>query len=664
MARSHSAYTGFLPKILCGLFLFLLLPVPPLTAQELPPDSTQRQRPDSLKRVQPPPGSLAGIGNLGQPIDTTSPLHSKQFRSTDAIYAGDLLWKASGIFLREIGEPGQPGQLVVDGVDSRGVALLIDGRPLNDPVFGTYNLYDIPAEYIDEVEVLRTSLSLASDGNAPGGVINFVSHQFNNVRPRTKIRFFQGPFEHILTDAMFAQNVSRGVNAMIGIQRHVNDGRFANAAFDSWNARARVRVNLSDRLNVWLSDVYSKSTIGLNNGIDPILSPSIYDEITAIVNDQLSYQISSRHDLTLGVVGNLLPDSASRSKALLYYSTLEREYSVGSGAGAPPSFTDLQQSAFWGLTLEQRLVVSPLEVQLTGQIRGRSVDRSHFLPDHSEQYVATSATATVRPVEWIRGEFSTRIERLRSTDRTSWGATVEAEISPWLVAIGEYSVTNRFPTIQELYWSDTAFARISTPSREQHTVTALGLRLQSKTSKLSLRAFTRKVDNPIIISRTRAVPGLPDLRLTVGSSAELAGASAEAQLQIWKLGLTGNLTWSEYRQNGSPLLLMPRVVSTAEVSFRDAFIGGSLDLHLAARLRAIGKHFGLQFVPRMLAYAQQTTVETGGFVMIDLYATAKIGDAVLTLSWENPLNIDAMVVPYYPLMNRNFRLGVNWTFSD
>jgi hypothetical protein len=110
--------------------------------------------------------------------------------------------------------------------------------------------------------------------------------------------------------------------------------------------------------------------------------------------------------------------------------------------------------------------------------------------------------------------------------------------------------------------------------------------------------------------------------------------------------------------------IIPRVTSVSELSYRDQFFGNELDLKTAFRLRAVSHHQGLQFVSSLGMFAGQGFTEMPGFTSLDFYCVAKIGNAYLTFEWENPLNVNAMVIPYYPLMDRNIKLGVNWVFTD
>ncbi len=570
--------------------------------------------------------------------------------------------------MRELGEPGQPAQLNGTGIDGRAISLQIDGRPLNDPINGSYNLYDVPIEYVDEIEAFQGSNALFYGNSAAGGTINFVTHQYNNTRPLTKLRFLQGPFEHTLTDGIYAQNISRSLNAMLGYQRHVTDGRFPNAQYDSWNVRARLRYNFSEGLNVWASDFYTKSTIGLNGGIDPDQSPSPYDEVTAIVRDLTTYQILSRHDLTAGLVSRFLPDSTLLSKALLYYSSIEREYTTGGDRY-------MQNSSFWGAKLDQRFGISDAAIDFGASYERRIIGQSHFLEARTENYTTATAKATIHPVAWITGEFTTRFERLRNDNSLSWGGKLHCDINEWLTIWGDYSRTYRLPTIQELFWTDTTITRARPLTREAHTLTEIGIDLKAGAVNLAISAFRRRVEDAIEFIQIGQLNEPASILITSIPTVDVAGSAIDIRLPVWRIELAGNLTYTDYRQEGNAFQILPRFASLSELSYRDQFVDGKLDLKAAIRLKAVSHHLGLQFVPQLQTYAQYypqftttqsqpTAPQMPGFSSLDFYIAAKIGDATVTVVWENPLNVNAMAVPLYPLMSRNIKLGVNWVFTD
>ena len=636
-----------------------------LPAQEQPSQDTLHLRlPDSLRSVPRKQPFMPEIGTTSPPVDTMSTLHRTQFQHTDATYAGDLLWRMPGVFIRDFGEPGQVEQLSIAGVGLNGVALLLDGRPLNDPIQRGFNLYDIPMEYVETIERLEGPRSLLFGASSPGGVLNAVSRQYNTNRPRTKLRFVQGATEHILTDGMFTQNISRGVNALVGIQRHVTDGRFANAAYDSWNVRARFRFDLSEQFCAWVSEVYTKSTIGLNGGVDPAKSPVLYDDVTASVLDLQSYQITARHDLTLGAVGEFFNDSTQRTNALLYYSSLDREFSIGGGQGAAPVFSNPQASSYWGFRVDQSLRWSIAAILVGAQLENRSVGRSHFLPSCTEQYTSAMSGLTLDPAEWIRGDISFRLEKQGELAARSWGTGIELRITPWFSLIGSHGISHRFPTVQDLFWSDSILARPAALTQERHRLSEVGFKMKVAQAEVSVVGFRRSVENALMYLQTASIGDAGSVRIENSPSVEISGARTEIRLRLWKFTAEGNLAYTSYKAQGKSTLQIPRLISTGEFGFRDLFFSEKLDLKVAARWKAVTHHLGLQFVPRMLIAAQQATLEMPAFTRLDFYVVAKIGDAYLTLTLENPLNTNMMVLPFYPLMKRNVKLGVNWEFTD
>ena len=642
----------------CLPLLFLLSVA---TAQETQIPDSVKARLDSL-RVDTKKRFIPALGNLGEPVDTLSALHSHEFIHTDAHYIGDLLWKVPGTFLREFGEPGQPVQLSRIGVDTRGISLQLDGRPVNDPVTGAFNLYDIPIEYVDEIELFDGSGALFQSANSSGGTINFVSHQYNSSRPMTKLRFFQGGFDHILSDGIFSQNVGRGLNAMLGFQRHVTDGRFKNSAYDSWNFRIRLRYNPSENLNTWIGEFYTKSTIGLNGGIDATNSPSLYDEVTAIVNDLRTYQITSRHDLTAGIVGRFLSDTASLSKATLFYSSIDREYSNGDPSGGPPLFSNFQLSSVAGIKLQQKVSLPVGSFDFGAEFESRHVGQDHYLEKRTDQYAAASARTMLNAGNWIEGTVSGRYEKLRADNALSWGVNLKSHPTSWLEVWGDQSRSYRFPTIQELFWVDSALSRSDNLTKETHSLLQVGTRIRTSSLEAGLTGFVKKIQNFItLIPRTDEEPGFVFISTPV---LDYSGLTAYLKIRVSVFELASNVAFTHSKKNGSYPPDIPQITSVSELSYRDQLVGGELDLKGAIRLKAVSHHRGLQFVPRLGMFAEQGFSEMPGFTSLDFYVVAKIGDAYLTFEWENPINVNTMVIPFYPLMDRNIKVGLNWVFTD
>jgi outer membrane cobalamin receptor len=66
----------------------------------------------------------------------------------------------------------------------------------------------------------------------------------------------------------------------------------------------------------------------------------------------------------------------------------------------------------------------------------------------------------------------------------------------------------------------------------------------------------------------------------------------------------------------------------------------------------------------MEVYAESTGRSVKPFSTVDLYGVFNVGDAFITLTWENPLDRRFMTVYPYPAIGRNIKVGINWIFLD
>jgi hypothetical protein len=82
------------------------------------------------------------------------------------------------------------------------------------------------------------------------------------------------------------------------------------------------------------------------------------------------------------------------------------------------------------------------------------------------------------------------------------------------------------------------------------------------------------------------------------------------------------------------------------------------------RTRFFNRQRGMQFDPQTLSYEQYYIDLLGRSTTFDLFLILKIGDAHISLSWNNVLNAGYILGPIYPMQGRSLRLGVNWVFMD
>ena len=631
-----------------------------------PTDSTALAHRDTMTVDSVRIRYIPGMGQITGTVDTLSVLHQKQFLWSDAKVVSDILWKLPGFFYRDLGEAGKWGQLNAFGLDGRAIGVFIDGRPMNDPVNGTYNLSDLPLEFIDHAEILSGTASTTTLSDAAGTALNFVSRSYNSYRPLTKLRFVQDPKGTLLTDGLFTQNVARGLNFMIGFLRQTSLGYYPQIenkntipTLDAWNIRTRLRYNFSDRFNISFTDFYTKAGNSLNGGVE---SANISNETGSVVNNQTQHDSRSRHDETLLMIARLLPDSSSLTRASIYYSALDREYWNSSNS---LNIDDSTRSSFWGVHLQQQFCLDSVRCSIGGLWERRKSDSTRTLASHLESERSLFLQAELRLIGIFMPSISLRTTSLDGESSLSTGAGVKSAIADWLTLSADVSWFDRYPTFQERYWTDSTFLRASEIQREQHTLIQSGFTLQAGSNfEISLTGFQRTVKRAIVFEPGVTAAGFPAISISNVRKVSIQGINGSTVLRWHKFEVLGVLTLTRYKEVDTLKTLVPNVILAGELSYRDTFFKDKLDAKFGVRSQFYNRQQGMQFDSQTLLYFQNNTSIIGRSTTLDLFMILKIGDAYISLSGRNILNASYILSPIYPMPGRNIRVGVNWVFLD
>jgi outer membrane cobalamin receptor len=631
-----------------------------------PGDTTGTIRPDSLRRANRDTVHvkdsvvvrfIPGIGKLTTATDTENVLYKNRLLWTDAKTLQDVFWKLPGFFYRGLGEAGKYGQLNAYGTDDRRISVLLDGRPMNDPITGRYNYNDMPLEFLDEVEILSASENGLSSNDV---AVNFVSRSYNSVRPFTKIRYVQDPSEDLLTDFLFTQNIARGLNLMAAFDRTVTNGNYYNSTLDAWNVRTRLRYNFSSRLNVSISDFYTKAQNGLDEGV--ILDDYAFIPSGASVNNLKAFDIRERHDVTFAAVARLLPDSVSTTKLNVFYTKTDREYRD------PLSAEDTRQensAGMEGFDLHQDMRLLFMHMNFGYQWQKTSVDVSAQLPFLEQEQSAVSLQVSADSLPVFHPEFVFRRERVGGEDASMLGFGLTVAPSDWVSLYAKSSWYDRFPSIQEQYWTDSLLLRPAALKKERHAFLRSGLLFRpSGTFSIALEVFHRTITDAILYQSSLTSSGTEALRVMNAGTIDVRGLTGSLRWKFRGFEANGVMTLTKYKESDTVKTLMPDIILSGELSYQDLFFKRALNARFGVRSIFYNRQQSEQLNPELMVYSESQSFVLGRSTTVDLFAILKIGDAHLSLTWANILGAHYLLSPIYPMPDRHFQIGVHWNFLD
>lgn len=611
------------------------------------------------------------VGTLDRSLDSTKMLTREDLDFFDYRYFGGLLESFPGVFIREQFMIGGYNQLNIRGADWRGIAVLSNGRPLNEPASGVYNAFHFTTEYADRIELISGPRAFLFGVNSSGGAINVVTKNYNSNRAYTKINYTETANNYQYSDGTFSQNISRKINLTVGFQHQGWDGRFVNSADDAWNVRIKARYNVSQVLNIIFSEYLTRTQTQLNGGISLEKSGDVFfafDRILAAPVNTESYEKISRHDVDLSLVGTLLGDTTNVSTLTLYYSSNLREYRDEENttlANGVRIHTD-HRSAWLGAMFTQDYQTEWQRFNLGANIERRRIDESANLQRQRNTIGSIWAKEELLVSDIATLALFGRYDSYLSESNVALGADASVKVLPWLTLFGGLSNSKRFPTYQELFWNDSTVSRIGSIKSEKHTTLEVGGRVHLLNElELHLAYFFRRIDSPILLLNGGSNFVFPGVTFTNGDKLITSGIEGKLKARVWLLYLEGTALFVTQSDAGdTSIFRYPQLVASGGIYVWQKLLEDNLDLKIGFRGRFQSSSRGEFFNPEVIAFVPNNGTPLGAGSSVDGVLFAGLGRAVVSLTWENLTNSRYFITPHYPVLDRGIKFGVRWQLWD
>ncbi|MGB6647705.1 MAG: putative porin [Bacteroidota bacterium] len=630
-----------------------------------PADSLE-SKPDTLRPRFTPPSA---VGSIDRSRDTTRLITHTRQNWLDYRYIGDLLENIPGVFVRNQHSAGQYNQINNRGADWRSVSVLANGRTLNDPASGIYNLFHMSSEYAERIEPITGPRAFLYGFNSAGGAVNVVTKNYDNVVPFTKVDYSESAYGYLYADGTYSQNVVRGLNFMLGFQTQTMDGRYANSSHAAWNVRAKLRYTLLPTLHVVLSEYFTSTRTDMNGGVDTrVTSPEDYFSPVRTTGVNLdSYEKISRHDVDLSLVGTFL-GAENVSALTFYYSRNLREYRDEENRSDPNGiYISADHTSSWmGGVFTQNVQSDLHRLAFGGSIELRQIEGSPNLGRRRNVNGALWAKE-----ELVLGEIGTvagfaRYDRFLNEDAIGYGLDASLTLAPFVTLYAGGSRSSRNPNYPELYWTDSTVTRVEPLEAEKHLLFEGGARGDiGGWAGYELTIFERKVDKPILLTPVEERFVFPGYTILNGTWLRTRGIEATLRLRIGFIYAEGTGGWIEQKEEGEGVRdVYPKFFGNGGIYFWDSLLEGRLELKTGFRGRYLASSRGELFNPETLYYVLSDAEPIGPGYSIDFFLTAHIGDAYVYAMWENLSGAQYFATPFFPALDRALRIGISWEFLN
>jgi hypothetical protein len=202
-------------------------------------------------------------------------------------YTGDYLRLFPLNFIKDLGFTGQPDETFLYGLGNGGISFLQDGISYNERFHNYFNLNLIQSEDIDSIEIVPLPRGFLYGAYNNPVSVNFITRDFITRQPYSRIRYYQGPNRESLLDGSFNLRVTKRFITSFEITNRIVDSTYTNSEFSIWQGKLKLKYLFSNKFNIIASYNYNDYQAGYNGGVDVDSIAKTGQNINSILYDEI-----------------------------------------------------------------------------------------------------------------------------------------------------------------------------------------------------------------------------------------------------------------------------------------------------------------------------------------------------------------------------------------
>ena len=637
------------------------------------PDSLSNVIVDTLKPIV-----YSGI--LGSSASFFS-ISKKELNYEDYRSFGDLSNFLPGGFYENPGLSGHTGEVYFNGLGYQEITAAMDGDNINNRLTNTFNFNNFDYENIKAIEIPSITKGFIYNIEGNPVYLNFVKEDTLRSEPFTRVRYLQGPDDEGLVNGHFARVITGRLSGGFSFSNVQSGQRYENSDAGGWTASANLKYVYSNNLNLFASYNFYNTKSELNGGIDieqieALYQPQDYEEV--IFNPRAAevvfpYQsISTRYAKYEGEKYHFR--SIARFLGL-FYTQLDVDYSYnkikfrqnerGLSSDFPRVVEDNGDKSY-SVTLRQKLTTSIVKLDLIASYRNETIEAENYSNVVSDNYFL-SADALFEPFEFVNVNLFAKTGRYRKYNTN--GSGLIATISP-LKSLKISAATSYNEQAQPFMVNSLG----SEEKPVRNLINEIALSFRENNIQMRLSGYTISKDN-YSIPYSNGFTDISSYYLLSGYKEVdyfRIGVSFYSKVR-WKfieLFLNPSYNFTEYNSQDK---FLPELTFTGGLYYRNVHFNNNLNIKTGFNLRYNSEQlyslYDYRYNERIYhslpdnsgnpELLNQTPISSG--LNIDFVVIAELQRAAIVyFAFENILDENHYVLPYYPMYSRGFRIGFNW----
>ena len=645
---------------------------------------------DSLKsndssRVIAIRDSLVPLKVMGYYFENNSKigLTQKQIVKNDYRYSGNIFTYLPFGFLQDLGSRGQPSEVMNYGLGYGHTSYTIDGKPLNNSLLNSFDLNLFRSESIDSLELLPITKGFLYSLNNNSVAVNFITRDKVENIPYSRLRYYQSSDKEGYLDGIFNLHLFPKLNFEFNFTNSSVNSRYANTEYSGWKVSSKIKYMPSNKLNIIGKYRYVKSTVGLNGGVDyqsiiannqsADVNTILYDPFQAPVkygkqlSDSPRYQKTTGHNFNVTLLTDIVKSMPTSIDLYYQFNQIEfRQNEKKSISNLPYIF---HNNTFYsgGAILRQLVDSRWFSADLIGAYNQTKYDSPLLKFNDTKNTISAAGSFNIKLLnDKIVPSFFAKYMNYSGTSYEGIGAGLNINYSDNLNSNFSVSRFSKpYSILEEQYLSNN--------NKGQNITAAQAfIKYNSTFVKGSIGYFYYNNDSsplPVIDEYTDTLQiseiGFYNIQKIIRQ-----GINVTADVQYSNILFSANLS---YYFGNSGYKNIPDFSLNGGIYYVDTLFNSNLKLKTGINIYYSGKqnyfqydfekstavslvkHFGSD-VPQLISNSF-----TKQAIQLDYFLAGTIKDAAtIYIVFQNLLDSQYFIVPYYPKQSRGIRFGVSW----
>jgi hypothetical protein len=563
-------------------------------------------------------------------------------------YTGDYLRLFPFNFIKDLGFPGQPNETYLYSLGNGGISFLQDGILYNDRFQNSFNLNLIQNEDIDSIEIVPLPRGFLYGAYNNPVSVNFITRDFIAQKPYSRIRYYQGPDRETMLDGGFNLRITRKLIGTFELTNRIVDSTFTNTEFSIWQGKIKLKYLLSNEVNIIASYNYSDYAAGYSGGVDVDSIIRAAGNVDNVLYDfraaPMIYPNGKVKTLThLPRLRFLIqPTNWLKSDASIYYLYSENEKNDFAN--------DNIENKVFGINVRNSADYDIFNFQLN-----LNYEKDDIFRNYSYHSVISSPLITVPSFTLKHDLFSFAIV-VSANDSDGKlvpsffykYSQINSDVDYLNIGAGNNNCSGigadvTFKSFDNLsfYFGCSLFNKYSESNNS--LLLELGTNYNSEYLNAEVKYFVNEYQSGFFTGWN------VDHRYFKFGNVD--GLGVNLKLNYWKLLVESSSSY--YHSLNDNLIAVPDIQTQTGLYYKDILFDKNLDLKTGFVFYYTGKNNVFTYAHGVLTVPSSKK--------LDFTLAGEIQkSAIVYFVWQNLLNTNYYITPYYPMPSRSIRFGVAW----